>query len=150
MKITITGHHFNLDDDLRAYATERIERLSKHSMNIIDAHAVVGHVRAAYHTELILRADHQRFFGEDTLPDARASIDSAVEKVERQIQRFKEKVQRKHKHELEPAAPRTASLEEPEEEVDFEELDTELEAEAEAEFEAELGTDLEDAEPRDE
>jgi len=90
MKITITGHHFDLDDALRAYATEKLGKLTKFSTNIVDAHAVVSHTRGAYHTEVILRADHQRFFGEDSLPDARASVDSAVEKVERQIQRFKE------------------------------------------------------------
>jgi putative sigma-54 modulation protein len=146
MKITITGHHFDLDDSLRAYATEKIEKLQKFTMNIVDAHVVVDHVRAAYQTEVIVRADHQRFFGEDTLPDARASIDSAVEKVERQIQRFKEKVQRKHKHELEPSA----QFEEPEEDVDFEELDAELEAEAEVELEAELGADYKNEELRSE
>lgn len=148
MNITITGHHFDLDDDLRAYAADKIRRLKKYSTNIIDAHMVTSHARAAYHTELIVLADHQRFFGEDSLPDIRASMDSAVTKVEHQIQRFKDKVQRKHKHELEPSVPHKTSLEEVDEEIDFEELDAELEAEAETEIEAELGTDLEDAEPR--
>ncbi|MBN1917580.1 MAG: ribosome-associated translation inhibitor RaiA [Verrucomicrobia bacterium] len=150
MKTTITGHHFDLDDDLRAYATERIERLQKFTMNIVDAHLVVDHVRAAYKAEVIVRADHQRFFGEDSLPDARASVDSAIAKVERQLQRFKEKVQRKHKHELDPSAPQIALGEETDEEVDFEELDAELEVEAEVELEAELGTDFGNSEPRDE
>jgi putative sigma-54 modulation protein len=132
MKITITGHHFELDDDLRAYATERIERLAKHSANIVDAHTVIGRVRGAYHTEVILRADHHRFFGESNLPDARASIDTAIEKVERQLQRFKEKVQRKHKHELEPSASHAAPLTAEEYEgEDFEFEYEELEAEEE-------------------
>ena len=150
MKITITGHQFSLDDTLRGYATEKIEKLTKYSTNVVDAHVVMSHTRGAYRTEVIVRADHQRFFGEDSLPDARASIDSAIMKVEHQIQRFKERVQRKHKHELEPALPGTASLEEPEEGVDSEELDAELEAEAESEIESELGTEIGPDEPRNE
>jgi putative sigma-54 modulation protein len=105
MQITITSRNMDLQDDLRLYATQRIQTLKKYSANIIKARAVLGHNRGAYHTELILRADHHRFFGEVKLPDARASVDSAVEKVERQLQRFKDKVQRKHKHELEPGRP---------------------------------------------
>jgi putative sigma-54 modulation protein len=103
MKITVTGHHVEMDDSLRAYATERIEKLGKYSANVVDARAVIEHARGAYRAEVILRADHHRFFGECSLPDARASIDSAVDKVEHQLQRFKEKVQRKHKHEIGPS-----------------------------------------------
>ena len=102
MQITITGRHVELQDDLRQYATEKIERLKKYSPNIIKVRAVLGRNRGAYHAEVILRAEHHRFFGEEMLSDPRASIDSALDKVERQLRRFKEKVQRKHKHELEP------------------------------------------------
>jgi len=105
MHITITGRKVELEDNLREYATEKIKSLKKYSPNIIKVRAVLGQVRANYHTELILRADHHRFFGEEELPDARASIDGAIDKLERQLRRFKKKVQRKHKHELEPAEP---------------------------------------------
>ena len=102
MQITITGRHVELQDDLRDYATEKIKGLKKYSPNIIKVRAVLGRDRDAYHAEVILRADHHRFFGEEKVSDPRASIDSAVDKVERQLRRFKKKVQRKHKHELEP------------------------------------------------
>jgi len=102
MKITMTGRHVDLDEDLRQYATEKLTRLKKYSNNIITVRAVLGQNRETYHAELILHADHHRFFGEAELPDAWASIDLAVEKVERQLSRFKKKIQRKHKHELEP------------------------------------------------
>jgi putative sigma-54 modulation protein len=105
MQITITGRHVDLDDDLRDYALEKIKRLKKYSANIIKVRAVLGQNREQYHTEVILRADHHRFFGEEKLPDPRSSIDSALDKIERQLERFKKKVQRKHKHELEPNAP---------------------------------------------
>ncbi len=104
MQITMTGRHVDLDDDLREYATEKLKRLKKYCSNIITVRAVLGQNRQTYHAELILRADHHRFFGEAELPDARASIDVAVDKIERQLRRFKKKVQRKHKHELEPPA----------------------------------------------
>jgi len=104
MQITMTGRHVDLAEDLRDYATERLSRLKKYSNNIIKVRAVLGQNRETYHAELILRADHHRFFGEAKLPDPRASIDVAVDKIERQLSRFKKKIQRKHKHELEPAA----------------------------------------------
>lgn len=126
MHITITGRNVELQDDLRDYATEKIQGLSKYSSNIIKAHAVLGRDRGSYHTELILSADHHRFFAEDSLPDARASIDSAVEKVERQLHRFKEKIQRKHKHELTPMAPIEPVIDE-EGEFEYEELEPEEE-----------------------
>ena len=103
MQITMTGRHVDLDSDLREYATEKLKRLKKYSNNIITVRAVLGQNRETYHAELILRADHHRFFGEAQLPDARASIDVAIDKIERQLRRFKKKIQRKHKHELEPA-----------------------------------------------
>jgi len=125
MQITMTGRNVELEDDLREYATDRINRLKKYSPNIIKVRAVLGHVRGAYLTELILRADHHRFFGEAKLPGARASIDSAVEKVERQLRRFREKVQRKHKHELEHAPVITEPIVDDEGEFEFEESEPE-------------------------
>lgn len=131
MQITITGRKLELEDDLREYVTEKIRCLKKYSPNIIKVHIVLGHGRGNYHTELILRADHHRFFGEDKLPDARASIDSAIEKVERQLQRFREKVQRKHKHELEPAPAPVEPVVDDEGEFEYEEFEPSNEALAE-------------------
>ena len=125
MQITITDRNIELEDDLREYATEKVNRLKKYSPNIVKVRAVLGHVRGAYHTELILRADHHRFFGEARLPDARASIDSAADKVERQLRRFREKVQRKHKHELEPPPVITEPIVDDEGEFEYEEFEPE-------------------------
>ena len=124
MQITITGRHVDLDDSLRDYALEKIKRLKKYSSSIVKVRAVLGQNREDYHTEVILRAHHHRFFGEEKLPDARASIDSAIDKLERQLRRFKDKVQRKHKHELEPTAPIEPVIDE-EGEFEYEEFEPE-------------------------
>ena len=128
MQITIRGRNVDLGEDLRAYTAERIKRLKKYSPNIIKVRVILGQVRKNYHMELILRADHHRFFGEEMLPDARASIDGAVDKVEVQLRRFKEKVQRKHKHELEPA-PRIEPVVDEEGEFEYAEYDLDEEGE---------------------
>lgn len=130
MQITFTGRHVELEDDLRQYATEKIERLKRYSPNIIKVRAVLGRNRGAYHAEVILRAEHHRFFGEEMLSDPRASIDSALDKVERQLRRFKEKVQRKHKHELEPP-PVIEPVFDEEGEFEYEEFEPEEEVPAE-------------------
>jgi putative sigma-54 modulation protein len=130
MQITLTGRNIDIQDDLREYATSKLERLKKYSANIIKIRVVLGHAASnQYHAEVVLRADHHRFFGEEHLPDPRASIDSAVEKVESQLRRFKEKVQRKHKHELEPPPARIEPVIDEEGEFEYEEPEAEAPAE---------------------
>ena len=102
MQITVTGRHTELADDVKTYVIKKVERLEKYSSRIIEGRVVVDQNRAQYRVEVIVLADHLRYYGESKGSDLRASVDEALAKLHRQMRSHKEKIKRKHKRTREP------------------------------------------------
>ena len=96
MKIRVTCRHCEVDPDLRAYVEEKIERLAHYFDRVDEAHVVLqaeGHRRIA---DVTVHASRAVVSSEQSADDLRTAFDRAVDKVERQIRRYKERV-RSHK-----------------------------------------------------
>ena len=99
-QISITGRNFEVGDDIKEYLIKRIEKLGKYSSRIVKGRVIIGQSRGRYRVEIILFADHLRYYGDGKGEKIRSSIDNAVCKVDKQMRRHKERVQRKHKHKM--------------------------------------------------
>ncbi len=99
-RISITGRNFEVGDDVKEYLIKKIEKLSKYSSRIVEGRIIIGQNRGRYRVEIILFADHLRYYGDGKGEKMRSSIDNAVSKVDKQMRRHKERAQRKHKHEM--------------------------------------------------
>ncbi len=100
MQITLTGKHIDITDAIRSYAEEKCAKLPRYFdlisqiEVIIDGNADGGHKMV----EIITSADHYNdIIAKETGDDVYACIDIAVDKIERQLTKQKEK-QRNHKH----------------------------------------------------
>jgi putative sigma-54 modulation protein len=102
MRIDITCRHCEMDADLKSYVEDKVSRLSRYFDRVDVAHLVFeaeGHRRIA---DLTVHASRAIISSEQTADDMRSAFDRALEKVERQIRRYKERV-RNHKG-IEPTA----------------------------------------------
>jgi putative sigma-54 modulation protein len=97
MRINVVGRHFEVTDAIRAYAQEKAGKLTKYYTGLqqIDLHIAhePQHHGAEYEIELVLDVEkHADFVSHSKTGDPYEAIDLVVEKGERQLRDFKEKL----------------------------------------------------------
>jgi putative sigma-54 modulation protein len=97
MQITTTARHCDLDSGLRDFAQQRVSKLEKFARDIHDAHVIVTAEKYRHIAEITIKVDHREMVSREEATDARAAIDLAVDRLEQQLRRLKEKrVERQH------------------------------------------------------
>jgi len=115
MRVTVKGKNVNVTDALQEYSEKKIEKLGKYFSEIKEA-IVTQSVQRNWHiVEVMLEGDGIVLRGEERSDNMYASIDQVVEKLERQIKRFKGKLYGRGGHEELPKE--TAGAAEAEDEV---------------------------------
>jgi len=98
MQISITGRNFELTDDIREYVEKRINKLNTFLDRILETQLVIEVQRHRFTTEIALMASRASFHAQGHNEDVFASIDEAIDKMEKQIRRFRERVRdRRHR-----------------------------------------------------
>ena len=93
MQTTITGRHMELTDALREHIEKKIARIGKYYDRISELDVVVAAEGINHRVEIIARVDsHQPFVVNDAGQDAYGCLDSAMDKIERQLTKHKEKI----------------------------------------------------------
>jgi putative sigma-54 modulation protein len=98
MRIKVSGRHVEVTDALKAYVTEKAEKLQRFYDRVQNIEVIFEEEAGNHRCELIASADHHTtFVAKEVRPDAFASVDAALKDVERQLTRHKEKFRnRKH------------------------------------------------------
>ncbi|MBN1141737.1 MAG: ribosome-associated translation inhibitor RaiA [Deltaproteobacteria bacterium] len=95
MQISVTFRHMEASDSIRAYLEEKLARIKKYLDEPIDAQAVVGVAKKIRHrVEVTLQAKGIMIKGSEETNDMYAAVDAVVDKIERQVKRYKEKIKR--------------------------------------------------------
>ncbi len=98
MKITVIGRHLQLDDNIRSYAEKKMHKSETYHHNIIEAHMILSAEKHRRIAEITFNAKGIRFHAQDETENLYAAIDGAMEKVDTQIRRHKEKLNKLRKH----------------------------------------------------
>jgi putative sigma-54 modulation protein len=99
MLFTITGKHIEITDALRSHAEEKTAKFPRFFDGVNQAEVIIdGSEGKNISVEIIARGEHGNIFVVTEVgKDAYQCIDSAVHKIERQLQKKKE-MQRNTKH----------------------------------------------------
>ena len=92
MVVNVTGKHINVTDAIKQYAAERLQKLEKYFDHIHNAHVTVTLERTWHVVEVTLHADGFMLRGEERSADMYSSIDQVVEKLERQLKKYRDKI----------------------------------------------------------
>ena len=106
MQINITGHHIEVTPALRAYVTEKLQRLTRHFDHVISTNVILkldNHLQLA---EATVHAAGKSLFATTSDNDMYAAIDGLADKLDKQVRRHKDRVRGHHAS----AAKRAASL----------------------------------------
>ncbi|NND44784.1 MAG: ribosome-associated translation inhibitor RaiA [Xanthomonadales bacterium] len=97
MQINITGHHVEVSPPLRAYVTEKMQRLSRHFDHVISVNVILNVEKLEHLAEATVNAGGRTLFANDSAHDMYAAIDGMADKIDRQVRRLKARL-RDHHH----------------------------------------------------
>lgn len=96
MKITIRGKNLEVTNSLKNYVEDKISKIEKYFNNaFIDAQVALAVERERHLVEVTIAVDGLLLRGEEESADMYASIDGVIEKLERQVHKYKTKINRK-------------------------------------------------------
>jgi len=91
MKIAITTRGYKAPERLKTYIQDKMNRLNRFSDRIMDLEAVLSYEKLDQVVEFKLRINNKKIFIKEKSEDVFKSIDLAVDNLERQITRIKDK-----------------------------------------------------------
>ena len=97
MNLQISGHHLEITPAIHAYVTGKLERVTRHFDNVIDVNVILSVDKLKQKAEVTVRLAGKDVFVEAIEEDLYAAIDSLSDKLDRQIQKHKQKVQDHHR-----------------------------------------------------
>jgi putative sigma-54 modulation protein len=95
MNLTISGHQLDITEALRNYAQGKMQRLVEPFEKVIDLHLIIGIEKLVQYAEATVNLRGKTLFAKAEAQDAYAAIDALVDKLDRQLVRYKERV---HEH----------------------------------------------------
>lgn len=90
----MTGHHVDITESLKDYVYEKFERLERHFDQINNVHVILSIEKLRQIAEANMHINGGEIFANSEDSDMYASIDSLVDKLDRQLIKHKEKKQR--------------------------------------------------------
>jgi putative sigma-54 modulation protein len=112
MNLTISGHHLELTPAIREYVQNKLERIRRHFDHVIDIAVILTvdklpEKEKRQKAEINLHLRGKDLHAESIAEDLYAAIDTLIDKLDRQVIKYKCKVQDhqhvSHKHMPEPA-----------------------------------------------
>lgn len=97
--ITITGRHVQITDAIRDYAREKIFKIERLSNRIIDVTVTMDIQKFEHRVDIIIRVDNLIIKSHGSSDNMYASIDMAVDKIQKQLSRYKRRI---HEHQAKP------------------------------------------------
>jgi putative sigma-54 modulation protein len=96
MQMSITFRNFGASDSLKAYAQEKVERVNKYLDRAGEAHVVLSLERHLHHADITVHSGSFVLRGKEKSEDMYASLDLAMDKIERQLRRYKDRLKSHH------------------------------------------------------
>lgn len=92
MNLTITARRFKLNNDLKYYVEEKTGKLDRYYDNILDIDVILGWEKNNRWVELKITVYNKQIIVKEVSEEIRKSFDLALERAERQLKRYKEKL----------------------------------------------------------
>jgi putative sigma-54 modulation protein len=104
MQVTVAGHHVDVSDSLREYVESKLTRLERHFEHLTDVHCILTVEKLRHRAEATVNLTGSTVHAFAEEENMYAAIDALVDKLDRQVVKYKEKQQSHHAKEV--AKPR--------------------------------------------
>ena len=96
MQTTVTFKNLDPSENLKAYVGEKLDRFDKYLYNPAEANVVLSVEKFRHMAEINIIGDKLNIYGKEVTDDMYSAIDIALDKLEKQIKKNKQKI-RKHR-----------------------------------------------------
>lgn len=98
MNLTISGHHLEVTPALRDYVSSKLDRIARHFDQVVDMRVLLTvdnmkEKEKRQRAECNLHVKGRDLFAESSHADLYAAVDDLTDKLDRQVGRYKTKVQ---------------------------------------------------------
>ncbi|MCX8017207.1 MAG: ribosome-associated translation inhibitor RaiA [Rhodocyclaceae bacterium] len=91
MNLNITGHHVEVTPALHDYVTGKVDKVIRHFDHVTSVHVILSVEKLVQKAEITLHVKGKDIFADATDADLYAAIDKLVDKLDRQVQKYKGK-----------------------------------------------------------
>ena len=99
MQIDLTGQHVEITAPLREYVNNKLERLVRHSAQVMDIHVILSVEKLRHKAEATLRLNGGNVFADAIEEDMYAAIDALTDRLDRQVKKHNAKLNNHHRSE---------------------------------------------------
>ena len=101
MNLTISGHHLEITPALRTYVTSKLGRITRHFDQVVDIRVLLSienqtEKEGRQRAECNLHVKGSDLFAESANADLYAAVDDLVDKLDRQVVKYKDRIQAHH------------------------------------------------------
>lgn len=100
MQLSLTGHHVDITPALREFVETKLGRLERHFDNVTDVHCILTIEALLHRAEATVNLSGGTIHADSTAEDMYAAVDGLIDKLDRQVKKFKEKLKDHHAREV--------------------------------------------------
>lgn len=111
MQVTVTFRHMESSDAVRDYAAEKTRRVEKYLTEPIDVHWILSVEKIRHIADVTITANSITIRGEEQTEDMYSAIDLVMNKLEKQMRKYKEKIKSHKPRSTSPVSARLNVIE---------------------------------------
>jgi putative sigma-54 modulation protein len=100
MQLNVSGHHIEITESLRDYVGVRIEKIGRHFDIVSDVQCILTVEKLRHKAEATASVNGGTIYCDNTEEDMYAAIDGLVDKLERRVRKYKEKLVDHHARDI--------------------------------------------------
>jgi putative sigma-54 modulation protein len=97
MNLNVTGHHIEVTPALREYVTGKVDKVIRHFDHVTSVHVILSVEKLVQKAEITLHVKGKDIYADSSDADLYAAIDKLIDKLDRQVLKYKGK-QHDHSH----------------------------------------------------
>ncbi len=90
MNLSVSGHQLEVTPAIRDYVTGKLARIERHFDHVFDVHVILSTTRIGQKAEVTVHLRGKDLFCESEQSDLYAAIDLLVDKLDRQVLKYKD------------------------------------------------------------
>ena len=92
MQLNVSGHHVEVTPPLRAYVETKVEKIAQHFDLVSTVSCILTVEKLRHKAEATVQVSGGKIYADHTEEDMYAAIDGLVDKLERRVRKYKEKL----------------------------------------------------------
>lgn len=94
--LMVTGRNFQVTDAIKSYLLEKISKIEKFNLRIVDINATMEKQKLDHRIDIVVKVDHIKIKSHADSSDMYASIDMAVDKLQSQLRKYHSRIREHH------------------------------------------------------